>query len=92
MSGANPFTGATTIGSAFPGVPAALEVDGSLKATTSVAVNAGGTLSGTGIVDPTAVTVATGGTLAPGNPANPTGTLTIDGNLLFNSGSFYTEV
>jgi uncharacterized protein with beta-barrel porin domain len=50
-------------------------------------VNAGGTLSGTGIVDPATTTIA--GTLAPGNAANPTGTLTITGNLAFQSGALY---
>ena len=89
LSGSNTYTGATTIGSNLPGVLAALEVDGSLAATSSVVVNAGGTLSGTGTIDPTTITIAAGGTLGPGNPANPTGTLSISGNLVFNPGSFY---
>ena len=89
LSGANTFTGATIIGANIPGEFARLEVDGSLTATRSVAVNAGGTLSGTGTIDATTTTIAAGGTIAPGNSANPTGTLTIGGNLVFNAGSFY---
>ena len=56
----------------------------------SVTVNSGGTLSGSGIVDPITTTIMSGGTLAPGNAANPTGTLTtITGNLAFQSGALY---
>src|SRR5262249_31325628 len=66
-----------------------LEVDGSIASSTLVTVNAGGILSGTGIVDPAATTIMSGGVLAPGNPANPTGTLTISGNLAFQAGAFY---
>ncbi|WP_244646291.1 autotransporter family protein [Bradyrhizobium campsiandrae] len=66
-----------------------LEVDGSIAASSSVIVNTGSTLSGIGIVDPATTTIASGGTLAPGNAANPTGTLTITGNLAFQSGAIY---
>ena len=53
-------------------------------------VNAGATLSGTGLVDPPGVTsINNGATLAPGNASNPTGTLTITGNLAFQSGAIY---
>ena len=62
-----------------------LEVDSTLRSS-SVTVNAGGTLSGTGLVFD--ATIA-GGTLAPGNPANPTGTLTVNTNLAFQSGAIY---
>jgi hypothetical protein len=54
-----------------------------------VTVNSGGTLSGTGIVDPATTTIMSGGTLAPGNAANPNGTLTITGNLAFQSAALY---
>ena len=64
-------------------------LDGSIASTSSVTVNAGGTLSGTGIVDPATTTIMSGGTLPPGNAANPTGTLTITGNLAFQSGAIY---
>ena len=89
LSGTNTYTGPTTIGANIAGTLATLEVDGSIAATSNVAVNAGGTLSGTGVVDPTTTTITAGGTLAPGNPANRTGMLKISGNLVFNAGSFY---
>ena len=89
LSGSNTYTGPTTIGANIAGALATLEVDGSLAATSSVAVNAGGVLTGTGTIDPTTTTIAAGGTLAPGNPANPTGTLKISGNLVFDAGSLY---
>jgi uncharacterized protein with beta-barrel porin domain len=65
-----------------------LEMDGSLNAS-SMSVGSGGMLSGTGNVDPITTTIMSGGTLAPGNAANPTGTLTITGNLAFQSGAVY---
>ena len=53
-------------------------------------VNSGGTLTGTGTGRSAATTtIMSGGTLAPGNAANPTGTLTIGGNLVFQSGALY---
>jgi autotransporter-associated beta strand protein len=82
IAGDATYTGATTVNAGT------LEVDGSILNSNSVNVNAGGTLSGTGTVDPP-ITIAGGGTLAPGNAANPTGTLTIIGNLAFLSGAFY---
>src|SRR5262249_19106381 len=69
---------------------ATLEVDGSITGTSGVTVNAGGVLSGIGVVDPPTITINGGGTLSPGNAANPFGTLTIAGTLLFNAGSFYS--
>lgn len=56
--------------------------------TSAVNVNAGGTLSGSGVVDPVNVTIATGATLAPGN-GTPGTSLTIVGNLAFQSGALY---
>jgi uncharacterized protein with beta-barrel porin domain len=64
-----------------------LEVDGSIGASSGLTVNAGATLTGTGTVGST--TVSSGGTLAPGNASNPTGTLTVAGNLAFQSGAIY---
>ena len=63
-------------------------MDGIITGSSNVNVNATGTLAGTGIVDPPTVTINSGGTLAPGTPGG-FGTLTIDGTLLFNAGSFY---
>ncbi|MGY3589125.1 autotransporter outer membrane beta-barrel domain-containing protein [Bradyrhizobium sp. USDA 4350] len=42
-----------------------------------------------GVVDPAPTTIMSGGTLAPGSAANPTGTLTVNGNLAFQSGAIY---
>jgi len=55
----------------------------------SVAVNSGGTLAGGGTVDPVTVTINSGGTLAPGIPGMPGTSLTIVGNLAFQSGAIY---
>ncbi len=63
-------------------------MDGTITGSSNVSVNATGTLAGTGIVDPLTVTINSGGTLAPG-ALGGFGTLTIDGTLLFNAGSFY---
>jgi uncharacterized protein with beta-barrel porin domain len=59
-----------------------------VDSATSVEVNNGGTLAGTGTIDPLAVTINSGATLAPGTPGG-LGTLSINGNLIFESGSFY---
>jgi autotransporter-associated beta strand protein len=83
LTASNTYTGATTVSGGT------LEVDGSIASSSLVTVNAGGILSGTGIVDPAVTTIMSGGVLAPGNPSNPTGTLTITGNLAFQSGAFY---
>jgi autotransporter-associated beta strand protein len=85
LTGTNNYTGATTVNAGT------LEVDGSIANSSGVTVNSGGTLSGTGTVDPgiTTTTIMSGGTLAPGNAASPTGTLTIIGNLAFQSGALY---
>jgi outer membrane autotransporter protein len=84
LSGTNAYTGNTVVNAGT------LEVDGTIANSASVTVNAGAKLSGTGTVDPPGVTIiSSGGTLAPGNPTNPTGTLTITGNLAFQSGAIY---
>jgi T5SS/PEP-CTERM-associated repeat protein/autotransporter-associated beta strand protein len=87
FAGTETYTGTTTINGGT------LEVDGSIASSMLVTVNAGGTLTGTGFVDPPVpvgiTTINNGGTLAPGSLANPTGTLTIGANLVFQSGAFY---
>ncbi len=83
LTASNSYTGATTVNGGT------LEVDGSIASSSLVTVNAGGILSGTGIVDPAVTTIMSGGVLAPGNPTNRTGTLTITGDLAFQSGAFY---
>ncbi len=83
LSGANTYTGATTVSSGT------LEVDGSIAGTSSVTVNSGATLAGIGVVDPITTTINSGGTLAPGTPGTPGTFLTITGNLAFQSGAIY---
>ncbi|MCP3470313.1 autotransporter domain-containing protein [Bradyrhizobium sp. CCGUVB1N3] len=60
-----------------------LLVNGTMSSA-SMTVNTGGTLGGTGTVG--SVTVASGGTFAPGTPGS---TMTISGNLAFQSGALY---
>jgi autotransporter-associated beta strand protein len=76
LTGASNYTGPTTV------LAGLLTVNGSI--TSSVFVNAGGTLGGNGVVGPT--TILTGGTLSPGNSV---GTLTVNGNLVFAAASLY---
>jgi autotransporter-associated beta strand protein len=83
LTGTESYSGATAVNNGT------LEVDGTITGTSGVTVNAGGTLSGTGIVDPLTTAIMSGAMLRPGNAANPTGTLTIAGNLAFQSGALY---
>jgi autotransporter-associated beta strand protein/T5SS/PEP-CTERM-associated repeat protein len=77
LTGASTYTGATTINGGT------LIVNGSI-ANSPVTVNAGATLAGTGTVGPT--TINSGGIFAPGNSP---GTMTVAGNLAFQSGALY---
>lgn len=83
LSGVNSYTGPTTIsgGTVFVNSP------GSLPAATSVTVNSGGALGGSGTVEG-AVTVNAGGALAPGASV---GTLTVNNDLTL-SGDLRIEV
>ena len=82
LSGANTYTSATTVsnGTLLVNSP------GSLAAASAVAVNAGGTLGGNGVIGG-AVTVNSGGGLAPGTNSTDIDTLTINGALTLNAGS-----
>jgi hypothetical protein len=61
----------------------ALIVSGSISGTTSIAINAGATLSGAGsITTPNAITAAAGALLAPGAQPLAPGTLTISAGVL----------
>jgi autotransporter-associated beta strand protein len=80
LSGINTYTGTTTVNGGF------LDVEGSIGSSVLTTVNAGGALTGAGIVGDT--TINTGGILVPGN--GPPGSFTtVAGNLSFLSGALY---
>ena len=83
LLGTNAYSGATTINGGT------LDVSGSITNSSSVTVNSGGTLSGTGLLDPPTVTIATGATFAPGSAGVPGTSMTIAGNLAFQSAALY---
>ncbi|WP_283816796.1 autotransporter domain-containing protein [Bradyrhizobium diazoefficiens] len=82
LLGINSYSGATIVSGGT------LDVEGSITGTSAVTMNAGGVLTGTGVVDPLVVTIASGGTLAPGNGMAGT-SLAIEGNLVLSSGATY---
>jgi autotransporter-associated beta strand protein len=77
LSGIDTYRGPTTVAAGT------LTVNGSI-ASSVVTVNAGATLSGIGTVG--GLTINSGGTFAPGNSP---GTMTVAGNLAFQSGALY---
>lgn len=77
-SGTATYTGATTVDAGL------LTVNGSIATSSSVTVNSGGALGGTGILP--SITINAGGALAPGNSI---GTVTVNGNLTLNAGATY---
>jgi autotransporter-associated beta strand protein len=77
LTGTNTYTGATTVNAGT------LFVNGSI-ANSAVTVNAGATLAGIGTVG--ATTINSGGIFAPGTSP---GTMTVQGNLAFQSGAIY---
>ena len=79
FTGASTYTGATSINAG------ALVVNGSI-ADSAVIVNSGAMLAGTGTVG--ATTINSGGIFAPG-PGGTPGTMTVQGNLAFQSGALY---
>ncbi len=82
VEGVNAYTGSTTINGGT------LDLIGSITNSSSVTVNTGGALTGTGLVDPPTVTIASGATFAPGS-GTPGTSMTIAGNLAFQSGALY---
>lgn len=82
LFGINAYSGATNVNGGV------LDVEGSITGTSSVTVNAGAALTGAGTVDPLLVSIASGGILAPGN-GTPASSMTIIGNLAFQSGALY---
>jgi uncharacterized protein with beta-barrel porin domain len=76
-------TGTGTYGGPVTVNGGTLSVNGNLSSAASLAVNAGGTLGGTGTVGNTTIS---GGTLAPGNSI---GTLTVSGGLTLTAASTY---
>jgi autotransporter-associated beta strand protein len=80
LSGINAYTGPTTVNGG------SLIVDGSIAASSLTTVTSGAILGGNGVVGPTLI--STGATFAPG-PSGAPGTMTVAGNLMFQSGSIY---
>ncbi len=83
LTGTDTYTGATVINGGI------LDVEGTITGSSNVTVNAGGTLTGTGTVDPPTVTIASGASFAPGSAGVPGTSMTIAGNLAFQSGALY---
>jgi uncharacterized protein with beta-barrel porin domain len=81
LDSVNTYTGATTVNLGT------LEVDGSIATSSLTTVNSGGTLIGTGTVGNTQIN--SGGILAPGAVGQPGTSMTIAGNLAFQSGAIY---
>ena len=83
LTGTSNYTGATNIdGGTF-------EVDGAITSSSSVNVNAGSTLTGIGTVDPSTVTIGSGSNFVPGTAGVPGTSMTVAGNLAFQSGALY---
>src|SRR5262249_3471454 len=79
LSGINTYTGTTTVNGGF------LHVKGSIASSSGTTRNAGGVLTGSGIVSET--TIAPGGIFLPGSGFGTF--MTVQGNLAFQSGALY---
>ncbi len=78
LAGTNTYTGNTTV------AEGELVVSGNIAASAQTTVEAGGVLSGSGTVGDTII--LSGGT---GSPGSSPGTMTVDGNLIWNGGGNY---
>jgi hypothetical protein len=91
LGAGNTFTYAAPFG--FSGVnqvninSGSVVLDG-VNSASAIAVNSGGTLAGTGTVN-APVTINSGGAFSPGTPGVPGTSMTIGGNLAFQSGALY---
>jgi fibronectin-binding autotransporter adhesin len=81
LTATNSYTGATNVNSG------ALDVTGSIATSSLTSVNNGATLVGNGTVGKTQIN--SGGTFAPGTPGVPGTSMTVAGNLAFQSGALY---
>jgi fibronectin-binding autotransporter adhesin len=82
LSGANTYTGATTVNGGL------LLLNGAAAAASAIGVNSGGTLGGSGSVQGV-TTVNAGGALDPGGAANAAGKFTSSAAITFSAGSSY---
>ncbi len=83
LTGTSTYTGATAVDAGM------LEVNGSITSSSGFTVNSGGTLSGDGTIDPPTMVISSGGTFAPGLPGVPGTSMTVVGNLAFQSGALF---
>ena len=83
ITGDATYTGGTTVNGGT------LEVDGTISNTSGVTVSSSATLTGIGTIDPPTVSIASGGMFAPGAAGIPGTSMTIAGNLAFQSGAYY---
>jgi autotransporter-associated beta strand protein len=81
LSGTNTYTGATTVNAGT------LEVDGSIAPSSLLTLNNGGTLIGAGMAGNTQIN--SGAVFAPGAAGTPGTSMTVAGNLAFQSGAIY---
>ena len=83
ITGNATYSGSTTVNGGT------LDVEGTLSNTSAVTINSSATLTGTGTVDPLTVSIASGGMFVPGTVGVPGTSMTIAGNLAFQSGAYY---
>ena len=81
LRGSNTYSGTTTVDAG------SLLVTGSIASSSLTTVNRGGVLAGTGAVG--ATQISAGGIFAPGTPGLPGTSMTVSGNLVFQSDAIY---